>query len=103
MSQETSPDTEWQEKLCMELNSVDQPFSGDGESVSISNFSPSYFPVPSSSYLIKEIDFRGNILPILCQDENGPCPLLAICNVLLLRQAIRLPSSKNEEFGEQRG
>ncbi|KAL3925567.1 MAG: hypothetical protein SGILL_000318 [Bacillariaceae sp.] len=30
---------------------------------------------------------------ILLQNENGPCPLLAAANVLLLRQAITLPSN----------
>ena len=30
----------------------------------------------------------GNELPILMQNENGPCPLLALANVLMLRGAI---------------
>lgn len=33
---------------------------------------------------------------ILCQDINGPCPLLAILNVLLLRGSISLPSDAGE-------
>ena len=30
----------------------------------------------------------GNELPILMQNENGPCPLLALANVLILRGGI---------------
>lgn len=39
-------------------------------------------------YRLKRISFRGNELPILMQNENGPCPLLALSNVLLLRGSI---------------
>jgi len=38
-------------------------------------------PLPSSA---------GNELPILMQNENGPCPLLALANVLLLRGGIEI-------------
>jgi len=40
---------------------------------------------------IKYIKFLGRDVPILCQNRNGPCPLLALCNVLLLRGHIKLP------------
>eukprot|EP01138_Halocafeteria_seosinensis_P003193 gb/GECG01003267.1/.p1 GENE.gb/GECG01003267.1/~~gb/GECG01003267.1/.p1 ORF type:complete len:551 (+),score=89.90 gb/GECG01003267.1/:1-1653(+) len=36
-------------------------------------------------YPVKRIPYFQRMVPILCQNENGPCPLLAICNVLLLR------------------
>mmetsp|Transcript_10058 Transcript_10058/g.20551 ORF Transcript_10058/g.20551 Transcript_10058/m.20551 type:complete len:412 (+) Transcript_10058:52-1287(+) len=42
-------------------------------------------------YGIKQIKFFGQERSILVQNENGPCPLLALCNVLLLRNAITLP------------
>lgn len=42
-------------------------------------------------YGIKQIKFFGEERSILVQNENGPCPLLALCNVLLLRNAITLP------------
>jgi hypothetical protein len=37
--------------------------------------------------------FDNEEVRILCQNENGPCPLLAICNVLILRGKMRLPSN----------
>ncbi len=47
---------------------------------------------PSSSvYHIKWIKFRGDLTPVVTQNENGPCPLLAIMNVLLLKGKVRLP------------
>ncbi|KAK7491444.1 hypothetical protein BaRGS_00017273 [Batillaria attramentaria] len=43
-----------------------------------------------SVYYIKWITFDGNKVPIITQNENGPCPLLAIMNVLLLKGKVRL-------------
>lgn len=43
---------------------------------------------PSGSddvYELKRIEFGGRPVAILLQNRNGPCPLLAIANVLLLR------------------
>jgi hypothetical protein len=52
-------------------------------------------------YKIKRVkwppwSFNPSLVPILLQDVNGPCPLLAIVNVLLLRQAITLPLGAGE-------
>lgn len=47
-----------------------------------------------SDYLIKWIRFNNAPLPIILQNENGPCPLIAICNVLLLRENMQLTSAK---------
>ena len=45
-------------------------------------------------YQVKRVSFFGRKdVPIICQNENGPCPLLAIANVLLLRNAIALEGS----------
>ena len=41
-------------------------------------------------YLIKWIDFNHDRLPILLQNVNGPCPLLAIVNILLLRKRVMI-------------
>ncbi|CAF4877731.1 unnamed protein product, partial [Rotaria magnacalcarata] len=41
-------------------------------------------------HLIKWIEFNFERLPILLQNVNGPCPLLAIFNILLLRKRIIL-------------
>ena len=38
----------------------------------------------SDAYYTKPVRWQGHTVPILTQNENGPCPLLAICNVLLL-------------------
>lgn len=43
-----------------------------------------------SVYYIKWIMFNGGKVPIITQNENGPCPLLAIMNVLLLKGKIKL-------------
>ena len=41
-----------------------------------------------SSYRLKKTEFLGRPTVVLCQNENGPCPLLAICNALLLQNQI---------------
>ena len=48
--------------------------------------------VLESIYHIKWIKWKGINTPIITQNENGPCPLLAIVNVLLLQRRINLPS-----------
>lgn len=40
---------------------------------------------------IKNIQFKDKKVGIVTQNENGPCPLVAIVNVLLLRRQITLP------------
>ncbi|KAL5709501.1 hypothetical protein ACHQM5_020183 [Ranunculus cassubicifolius] len=44
----------------------------------------------------KLIQFLGRSTPIILQNDNGPCPLLAICNVLLLRNNLNLNNDMNE-------
>lgn len=39
-------------------------------------------------YCLKNISFLGRKTKIIIQNENGPCPLIAISNVLLLRGQI---------------
>ncbi|GAA5800016.1 hypothetical protein HPULCUR_005437 [Helicostylum pulchrum] len=36
-------------------------------------------------YLVKTIEWKEKTIRIITQNENGPCPLVAICNVLFLR------------------
>ncbi|XP_042051068.1 ubiquitin carboxyl-terminal hydrolase MINDY-1-like [Salvia splendens] len=38
----------------------------------------------------KVIQFLGRTAPIILQNDNGPCPLLAICNVLSLKNSLNL-------------
>jgi len=44
------------------------------------------------AYRLKYIQYRNQGHHILLQNENGPCPLLAAANVLLLKKSIALPS-----------
>ncbi|KAK3434458.1 hypothetical protein EUGRSUZ_D01936 [Eucalyptus grandis] len=44
----------------------------------------------------KLIPFLGRRTPIILQDVNGPCPLIAICNALLLRNILKLDPSTAE-------
>nr|XP_039261693.1 ubiquitin carboxyl-terminal hydrolase MINDY-2-like [Styela clava] len=45
-----------------------------------------------SLYHVKWISWRNERTPIVTQNENGPCPLLAIFNVLLLSRKVTLGS-----------
>ncbi|KAJ0264813.1 FAM63A-like protein [Hirschfeldia incana] len=53
------------------------------------------------TYKTKSIQFLGRTTPIILQNENGPCPLLAICNVLLLRNNLKL-SPDSYEVSQER-
>ena len=44
---------------------------------------------------LKSVNFFGRQCVILCQNKNGPCPLLAIANVLLLQNIIFIHSDKS--------
>ena len=46
----------------------------------------------NSPYYIKWIMWNGVNTPIVTQNDNGPCPLLAIINILLLRRTITFPN-----------
>ena len=41
-------------------------------------------------YRTKRIQFLGRNVDVCTQNENGPCPLLALANVLLLRNSIQI-------------
>ncbi|KAL9387138.1 hypothetical protein Peur_020262 [Populus x canadensis] len=49
----------------------------------------------------KTIHFLGRTTPIVLQNDNGPCPLLAICNVLLLKNNLNLSSDSAEVSQEK--
>lgn len=67
---------------------------------------PSVLPIASTSpsakvnttppgdmlHHIKNIQFKDKKVGIVTQNENGPCPLVAIINCLLLRRQITLPA-----------
>jgi hypothetical protein len=48
------------------------------------------------TYLIKRVEFLGREVPVIVQNKNGPCPLLAIANVLLLRNHFQLHKNAGE-------
>ena len=43
-------------------------------------------------YCLKWIEFNNKLIPIILQNENGPCPLIAIANILFLKQIIQFDS-----------
>ncbi|XP_061178152.1 ubiquitin carboxyl-terminal hydrolase MINDY-2-like isoform X1 [Saccostrea echinata] len=43
-----------------------------------------------SVYHVKWTSFNSLEVPIITQNENGPCPLLAVMNILLLKAKVRL-------------
>ncbi|KAI3453639.1 hypothetical protein Pfo_010302 [Paulownia fortunei] len=49
----------------------------------------------------KVIQFLGRTTPIILQNDNGPCPLLAICNVLSLKNSLNLSPDISEVSQEK--
>lgn len=47
-------------------------------------------------YKTKVVQFLGRSIPIILQNDNGPCPLIAISNVLLLRNNLNLSLETTE-------
>lgn len=45
-------------------------------------------------YCVKWIPWKGEQTPIIMQSSNGPCPLLAIMNILFLQWKVKLPPQK---------
>lgn len=45
-------------------------------------------------YCVKWIPWKGDRTPIITQSANGPCPLLAIMNILFLQWKVKLPPQK---------
>ncbi|KAJ8273647.1 hypothetical protein GJAV_G00103990 [Gymnothorax javanicus] len=53
---------------------------------------PSSNPTIPAYYFVKWIMWKEKKTPIITQSENGPCPLLAIMNILFLRWQAKLPA-----------
>ncbi|NWR39647.1 MINY1 hydrolase, partial [Tachuris rubrigastra] len=64
---------------------------------------PPRAPAPRGAefYCVKWIRWKGERTPVITQSENGPCPLLAIMNILLLRWKARLPPQKEVITAEE--
>lgn len=45
-------------------------------------------------YCVKWIPWKGERTPVITQSANGPCPLLAIMNILFLQWKVKLPPQK---------
>ncbi|XP_012556960.2 ubiquitin carboxyl-terminal hydrolase MINDY-2 isoform X1 [Hydra vulgaris] len=50
----------------------------------------------NDTYHLKWFDWKGEQTPVVTQNENGPCPLIAIGNVLVLARKITIP--KMQQF-----
>ncbi|NXX62785.1 MINY1 hydrolase, partial [Scopus umbretta] len=58
----------------------------------------------ADSYCVKWITWKGERTPIITQSENGPCPLLAIMNILFLQwkaSRVKLPPQKEVITAEE--
>ncbi|TPP67769.1 Protein FAM63A [Fasciola gigantica] len=79
------------ETLTVELKPSEKP----------STTSPQLVTSNEYIYHVKWIHFRARSIPIITQNENGPCPLIAISNVLLLKNVISLPENTEVVTGER--
>uniref|UniRef100_A0A8C3K792 Ubiquitin carboxyl-terminal hydrolase n=1 Tax=Calidris pygmaea TaxID=425635 RepID=A0A8C3K792_9CHAR len=52
-------------------------------------------------YCVKWITWKGERTPVIMQSENGPCPLLAIMNILFLQWKVKLPPQKEVVTSEE--
>ncbi|NXM76651.1 MINY1 hydrolase, partial [Serilophus lunatus] len=55
-------------------------------------------------YRVKWVSWKGQRTPVITQSENGPCPLLAIMNILLLHSRcfqVKLPPQKDVITAEE--
>ena len=75
----------------LHLNSNDKTTSDADSQVTKSTIPESDIETSKEKdfHLIKWIEFNFDQLPILLQNVNGPCPLLAIFNILLLRKQVK--------------
>lgn len=69
----------------------------EGETAQVLAASKERFP-GQSVYHIKWIQWKEENTPIITQNENGPCPLLAILNVLLLAWKVHSTASVSYIF-----
>ena len=47
-------------------------------------------------YILKQITFQGRRVKVITQNQNGPCPFIALMNVLLLRNDIYIPEQTSK-------
>lgn len=56
---------------------------------------------PAPIYALKRVPFAGRDVTVVLQADNGPCPLLAAANALLLRGALTLPPGATDFIPEE--
>ncbi|KAK9393788.1 ubiquitin carboxyl-terminal hydrolase MINDY-2-like [Crotalus adamanteus] len=56
---------------------------------------------PQAAYHLKWLRWREASAPVVTQNENGPCPLLAVMNALLLAWKVKLPPMMEIVTAEQ--
>lgn len=71
--------------------------AGDGAVGGLPSATSAIMQLPSehgsqSLYHIKWINWKNLNTPIITQNENGPCPLIALMNVLILQRKISIPN-----------
>ncbi|XP_035670855.1 ubiquitin carboxyl-terminal hydrolase MINDY-1-like isoform X2 [Branchiostoma floridae] len=64
----------------------EEPLGAEGGEVS-----PGKLSAAQCLYQVKWIKWKGKDTPIVTQNENGPCPLLALMNVLFMTWKVQLP------------
>lgn len=60
-----------------------------------------YQELQLGEYKIKRVEYKGKNVNILLQNENGPCPLIAIANILALRGEIFITGESDRISVEQ--
>lgn len=56
-------------------------------------------PTPDEVFTIRRIDFHARRVPVLLQNGDGPCSLLAVANALLLRGTMSFPEDERSITG----
>jgi len=84
-----------QEILCCKVDEVNDTTSNEAEKSMDPSTGPKTEVKLSEINLlhhVKNIGFKDKKMSIVTQNENGPCPLVAIINVLLLKHEMTLPA-----------
>ncbi|NXC40791.1 MINY1 hydrolase, partial [Penelope pileata] len=92
-STKKAPDEHQESKSHDAQEELPTPKESDASPQPPSARSPAREPEPDF-YCVKWITWKGERTPIITQSENGPCPLLAIMNILFLQWKVKLPPQK---------
>jgi len=82
-------------------NSMKVMDTNEGCDLTTSQSQPTEDEQDGSIYSVKWVQFNKSMCGIISQSSNGPCPLLAIVNVLLLRGKLSLPEGCQVISAEQ--